>query len=246
MFNHKTTSYLAEHLSRKTRPQLDHFLGKHGVPTELFAERPESYSKLKLAGEVLKDLTRRKDFTTLKSIAQAILQEPSCTSLEHLESALTADGFTVTDGKIEAGPVSITEERSALETIIERNPYLSQDILHHHLKQNINLYTDGKWDASIAQARNFIEQLLHDIAMHLAKQRSEKPDLDKPLKVRNYLVTVCFLQKNEREKLIDGVYGYLSEEGAHPGISEQKVAHVCRILCLTIGQYLIEKLENYS
>lgn len=246
MFTYKTIGCLVEHLSAKSRSQLDHFLEKYGVPAELFEERPESYSKLKLAREVLKELTRREDFTTLKNIAQAMVQELDGTSLERLKAALNADGFTVTAGKIEAGPVSMAEERSALETIIERNRCLSQDTLYHHLRQNIGFYTEGKWDASIAQARNFIEQLLSDIAMHLAERRSEKPDLNKPVKVRNYLVEVGFFQKNEKDKLIDGVYGYLSEEGAHPGISEQRVAHVCRIICLTIGQYLIEKLENYS
>ena len=133
-----------------------------------------------------------------------------------------------------------------METLIERNACLSKVTIQHHLKQNLDLYTEGKWDSSIAQARNFIEQLLSDIAKHLADQRGEHPELDKPIKVRNYLVAVGFFQKNEKERLIDGVYGYLSEEGAHPGISDQRVAHVCRIICLTIGQYLIEKLENYS
>ena len=180
----------------------------------------------------------------MKGIAESVLVAISPTQKDSLENALQTEGFIIEEGKLLAGPVSTTEERTALEMMIERNSNLSQEILKHHLQENHDLYTLGKWDASIGQARNFIEQLLFDIAGHRAGQRGDSPDLSKPVEVRDYLEKVTFFEKVERKKLIDGVYGYFSEEGSHPGISEQRIAQVCRIICLTLGQYLIEKLEH--
>ena len=157
-----------------------------------------------------------------------------------------ADGFIVEDGIISAGPVATAKERTALEIMIERNSCLSRETLRYHLKENHDLYALQKWNASIGQARNFTEQLLHDIAEHSAEERGDHPDLSKPVKVRDYLEIVEFLEENERKKLIDGLYGYLSGEGSHPGISEHRVAQICRIICLSVGQYLIEKLEHSS
>ena len=53
--------------------------------------------------------------------------------------------------------------------------------------------------------------------MQMASQsQKETPDLSKPVLVRNYLVHSNFPEDHERKRLIDGVYGYLSEEGSHP------------------------------
>lgn len=243
-FTYKSVGVIIEHLETCWRNKIDHFLEKHGVPSELFVDRPQSSSKLKLLRDVFKNLIENESTPILKGIAESVLLDISPTKKDSLEKALQADGFIIEEGKLLAGPVSTIEERTALEMMIERNSDLSQETLKHHLQENHDLYTLGKWDASIGQARNFIEQLLLDIAGHVAGQSGDSPDLSKPVKVRDYLENVSFFEKDERKKLIDGVYGYFSEEGSHPGISEQRIAQVCRIICLTLGQYLIEKLEH--
>jgi hypothetical protein len=243
-FTYKSIGVIIDHLKGWSRNNIDHFLEKHGVAPDLFADRPESYSKLRLLRDVFRDLMQNENTSILKGIAEAVLIDMDSSQREFLEKALQADGLIIEEGKLLAGPVTTAEERTALEIMIQRNSCLSQETLLHHLKDSHDLYTLEKWDASIGQARNFIEQLLHDIAEYAAGQRTDDPDLSKPVKVREYLESVGFFENVERKKLIDGVYGYFSDEGSHPGISDQRVAWVCRIICLVIGQYLIEKLEN--
>lgn len=243
-FTYKSISVIIDHLKDRWRNDIDHFLETHGVPSQLFVDRPQSSSKLALLRDVFKNLVENENTPILKGIVEAVLLDKTFFQKDSLEKALQADGFNIKDGKLLAGPVSTTEERTALELMIERNSHLTRETLLHHLKENHDLYTLGKWDASIGQARNFIEQVLLDIARYVAGQRGDNPDVSKPVKVRDYLENVNFFEKHERKKLIDGVYGYLSEEGSHPGISEQRVAQVCRIISLTLGQYLIEKLEH--
>ena len=243
-FTYKSIGVIIDHLKNFWRNDIDHFLEKHGVPSELFVDRPQSSSKLALLRNVFRNLRENESTPILKEIAEALLRDTSFSQGDLFEKALREDGFIIEEGILLAGPVSTTEERTALEIMIERNSCLTRKILLHHLKENHDLYTLEKWAASIGQARNFIEQLLLDIARHIAGQHEDLPNIDKPVKVRDYLEDVKFFGKNERKKLIDGVYGYFSDEGSHPGISEQRAAQVCRIICLTLGQYLIEKLEH--
>ena len=138
------------------------------------------------------------------------------------------------------------EHKTALEQLVGTHAAkLSSAVLLHHLKEAEEQFRLEKWDASIGQARNFVEQLLFDVAVAISKAKQEKPDLDKPVKVRNYLQGCGFFDEPERKKLVDGVYGYFSEEGSHPGNSEQSTARVCLSVLWTFGYYVLEKFEKW-
>lgn len=244
-FTYNSVGLIINHLESRSQDRIDHFLELHGL-TEDYIRSFNRSSKLTMLRGVFKALLSKEDVGILKRITESVLSEIQSPSKEQLETTLKADGFTITNRALQVGPIEVLKERTALQVLIERNPSLSRETLLHHLEQCEDIYREGKWDASIGQGRNFIEQLLLDIANHQAKRRGEAPDLSKPVLVRNYLVASTFLGDNERKKLVDGIYGYLSEEGSHPGISEQRIAHISRILCLTIGQYLIEKLEKLT
>ncbi len=140
-----------------------------------------------------------------------------------------------------------TEHRSAIEVLLGKySGTLKTDVLIHHLKESEDEFRQAKWDASIGQARKFVEQLLSDIALTASKARSETPDLGKPVKVRDYLQKAGFFDDDERKKLIDGVYGFFSDEGAHPGISTQSAARICLSILWSFGFYVLEKFESWQ
>ena len=108
------------------------------------------------------------------------------------------------------------------------------------------LFHLAKWDASVGQARNFVEQLLADVAGYSAGQKRESPDLSRPVRTRDYLERIGFFDENERKKLVDGVYGHLSDEGSHPGIGRQSTARICLSVLWNFGFYVLEKLETWK
>ncbi len=129
--------------------------------------------------------------------------------------------------------------------LIERNSeYFDVGTLNHHLAENIDLFKQEKWDSSIGHARNFVEQLLKDVAKAIGQRNNESPDLSKPVKIREYLLKCGFFDAGEKQKLVDGVYGYFSEEGSHPGISEQSTARVCMHILWAFSFYVLEKFEQ--
>jgi len=214
-------------------------------------EVPERFlggaSKLKLLQNVVRGLEDRQEETLLREMVSAAIDQLSEEPSEQLKDALVKDGFVVGDEGI-AEDVPVAEEnRTAIEMLIDKHTEdLNAKILSHHLENTLELFKDGKWDASIGQARNFVEQLLSDIAKVIAKTRKESSDLSKPLKVREYLQDCCFFDDSEKKKLVDGIYGYFSEEGSHPGISEQSTARVCMHILWAFGYYVLEKFEEWK
>jgi len=157
------------------------------------------------------------------------------------------DGFVVGNGALAPDVPQAEENKTALEVLVERHrDNLEVTTLTHHLKENIDLFRQGKWDSSISHARNFVEQLLGDIARAVAQVRSENPNLRRPVQVREYLQNAGFFDEAEKRKLTDGVYGYFSEEGSHPGISTQSASRVCMHILWAFAYYLLEKFENWE
>lgn len=162
---------------------------------------------------------------------------------------LELDGFKYEGNTlvpIEYNSQRTLQTKSLMESIIDRNHELSAPVLTQHLRECEENYQIGHWKDSIAQARNFVEQLLEDIAKACAAAKAENPDLSKPVKVRDYLTQAGFFEKKEREKLVDGVYGHLSEEGSHPGISDDNVARISRSIIISFGYYILEKFETWK
>ena len=46
-------------------------------------------------------------------------------------------------------------------------------------------------------------------------------------------------------RLADGVYGFFSEQGSHPGISTQSAARVCVHVLWAFGYYVLEKFQEW-
>jgi len=203
-------------------------------------------SKMKLLLNVFKSLEQMgQQDLILRLILDAATRLPDDRQAK-LQAALIRDGYVVADGQVAIDVPVAEEDRSALELLVERNEFfLDQSTLTHHLKETTALFRQEKWDSAIGHARNFVEQLLSDIAGSIAAARSEKPDLSRPVLIRKYLEHAGFFDKAEREKLADGVYAFFSEEGSHPGISSQSAARVCMHVLWAFGYYVLEKFEDW-
>lgn len=237
----KTLGIVIRCMERWSHSEIDLFLYEHDVPNELI----QGDSKKSILLNLFRALGDDEYERLLQTIVSDALKGLRTDDRAWLQEALQRDGFMIGDGEL-APDVPIAEEnRTALEMLIEKyTEDLDAKTLFHHLESTLELFKDGKWDASIGQARNFVEQLLDDIAKAIAKVRNESPDLSKPLKVREYLQTCGFFDESEKKKLVDGVYGYFSEEGSHPGISEQSTARVCMHILWAFGYYVLEKFED--
>ena len=240
-----TIATLIEIIATKgTKADLQTLFFKYEVPFDIFLKED---TKKVVALKGMANIEKNHPENIEKIIKEVVSTYPlGDEERERLEKALLQDGYTPFQGKLLSEPLNVEEERNALEVLIGRNRELSEDILLHHLKQNIHLYKDGRWDSSIGQARNLVEQILGDIAKCIASTKKEQPDISKPVLVRNYLESSGFLGSSERKRLVDGVYGYFSEEGSHPGISEQSTARVARNIMLSFGFYILEKFENWK
>lgn len=245
MFSNKTVGIAADILEQRSRVQIKAFIRKHEVPVEIYKDGffPSKRSLLEHTFRSLQALHR--DDIIRGMLEDLLRSRLSYGQHEALEDALSRDGYAIDRYHIVASEADVEKEQTALEVLIEKRPKLSGPTLLHHLSQNRELFAEGNWGASIGQARNFVEQILVDISTMVADARSETPNLKAPVEVRNYLESVGFLSTQERKRLIDGVYGYLSEEGSHPGISDHSSARMCRLILLGIGQYLIEKLDSF-
>jgi|GEM_PF-3138300 len=173
----------------------------------------------------------------------------SQSDIDRLLRFLEVDGYTYSSGKIvpiEFQNAETAEIRSILFSKIQSHTELDSKVLIYHLEQCEQNYVDRHWKDCIAHGRNLVEQLLQNIAESAAKLRKENPTLKKPVEVRDYLVSAGFFDLDERKKLVDGVYGYLSDEGSHPGISDDEAARVSRNVMLSFAFYLLEKFETWK
>ena len=166
--------------------------------------------------------------------------------------SLELDGFKYANQRIipiETEIVETEEVKSAVEEKIRNNPELDFKVLIKHLKDCDNDYMSRSWKNSVSNARHFMEQLLADVAKAGAKHRRECPPKGgkgEPGRVREYLVKSGFFEKNECDSLICGVYSYLSEKGAHRGLTEESCARVSRNIILSLGFYVLEKFETWK
>lgn len=226
-----------------SRTKIDHFLYELDIPNELAV----GDSKTRLLLNVFQGLEEWEENDLLRKVVFATLERLTHESYRSLKAALQMDGFVV-DGEAIAEDVPVAEEnRTSLEMLLNRHSEeLDVETLTHHLKENIDLFRQEKWDSAIGHARNFVEQLLKDIAIAIAGNKNENPDLRRPVTVREYLQTCGFFDEAEKRKLVDGIYGYFSEEGSHPGISEQSTARVCMHILWAFAYYILEKFEDWK
>lgn len=239
----KTLGILISCLKGWSRVAIDHFLYELDIRDELAV----GDSKTRLLLNVFRGLESEEQEGLLRRIVFEALPQLKRDEKAWLKEALMKDGFVI-DGETIAEDVTVAEDnRSSLEMLVDRNAeYLDMGTLTHHLKESIDLYKQEKWDSSIGHARNFVEELLEDIAKAIAAKNNESQGLRRAVRVRDYLEKTGFLDEAERRKLVDGVYGYFSEEGSHPGISEQSAARVCMHVLWAFSYYILEKFEDWK
>lgn len=246
-FTYASRGLMIDYLTSKSKANYTHFLRKVGVPLEKLDEADDPDRGDGKLGHLQRLFDRMSD-SDLARIAEAILSELRTLGNEARYDALVdkllSDGYTVADSRLAPAPVDPTTELDAVQVLVARVPCLSHDTLTHHLEQAAGLWVANKPGPAISEARNFVEQLLVDVARALAESRSESPNLTRPVLVRDYLQQAQFFDTSERKKLVDGVYGFFSEKGPHPGIPDQSVGRLARIVFLAVVQYLLEKADR--
>ena len=233
----------------------DNFLSKCGVSGELRQEhRPGPGGRLGYLTRILEKLDEEdanRLQVVLQELAAQLRQLDRSKGIESLKDALLAIGFELADdGRINPSEI-LTEETEEvgdyLDELIKANEdSLDVTTLRHHLDQHRSLYGQGTSPGAAAgEAREFTEQLLADIANAIAEVRNHTPNLKRPFLVRDYLQKEKFFSEDERKRLVDGVYGFLSEVGAHPGIKDTTMGRMARIVFLNFGVYLLEKFQAF-
>lgn len=216
-------------------------LYEHEIPNNLPSGSKENY----LLG-LFQALQQQGKTDKLLRLLQSAMSDLPEDSRRELEEALIRDGYVSTGKELLPDEPHAVELRSGLEALIARNAQeLDHQVLLHHLKDSEEFFRLEKWDSCIGQARKFVEQLLADIANVISAQRGDRVDLSKPVKVRDYFQACGFFDESERKKLVDGIYGYFSDEGAHPGISTQTTARFCLSVLWTFSFYVLEKFETW-
>lgn len=201
----------------------------------------------KLAEDVLNELTDKK-YTVLDINYSDLISNDDT---EKLLRFLELDGYTFINNKlipIDLNPNEIKEVRNILFQKISTHTELNSKNLFYEIEQCEENYAKGKGHSKdcISNCRNFVEQLLEDIAKSSSKARGESPDLSQPVRVREYLLKSGFFDIDEKEKLVGGIYGYFSEKGSHPGIPDDKATRIARNIMLNFGYYLLEKFETWK
>lgn len=241
----KTMGTAIEIMSSWSQPTIEHFFFKNDIPNDII---PTNVSKLKMVLGVFQTLDKEQDQDKIQELISELLKGwLRDNHRKELEQALLRDGFVVSNSSVIDAEPDIEERQSAVIALIRK--YESDfdcDTLTHHLTECEDLFHQGKWDSSISHCRNFVEQLVSDIATNIATAKNDTPNLSQPRLVRDYLLKVAFFDESEKKKLVDGVYGYFSEQGSHPGISTQSAARVSKSILLAFAFYTLEKYDAWK
>jgi len=240
----KTIGLAISRIEWWSQPTIEHFFYENDIPDNLVLTNT---SKLKMVLNVFKALEREGDYPKILSLIEAAVLKLRDEHRTEVEQALLRDGFAVAGDRVIDAEPEAEEQRSAVAVLIDKyDGDLGVETLSHHLAECEDLFRQEKWDSSIAHCRNFVEQLLNDVATALAAARADQPNLSQPRLVREYLQSVAFFDEPERKKLVDGVYGYFSEEGSHPGISTHSAARISKSILLSFAFYVLEKFDAWK
>ena len=240
----KTISIAVDLMSKWSQTRIEQFFYENDIESDLI---PVNTSKRKMILDVFRALEDDGDQGTIEVLIAEALKNMQNRDKVDLEQALLHDGFVVNGAALVDAEPQAAEQRSAVMVLMDKHKSdLDFHTLSHHLDECENLFHLDKWDSSIGHCRNFVEQLLRDIAKKIAADRHDTLDWSKPRSVREYLLNAGFFDDAEKKKLVDGVYGYFSEEGSHPGISTQSAARVSKSILLALAFYMLEKYDAWS
>ncbi|MCH8186007.1 MAG: hypothetical protein IH862_07915 [Chloroflexi bacterium] len=236
--------------------KLDNFLDACGVPEEYQPKSPmrSSWGKTSYLGHVLDSLNADAPDILQRLITRLArnFRDPDFhESLSDLRDALRQDGFEIDgDGTVIASEILQEEAQQTKDRLRELLGKSGEDvsvaILNHHLEEHDRLYSEGHYGSSAGEARKFVEQIFQDIAKAISAQAKETKSLNRPVEVRDYLESKRFFDKDERKRLIDGVYGYLSNTGSHPGVTDVTVGRMARVIFLNCALYVLEKWQSWK
>lgn len=167
-------------------------------------------------------------------------------ALSRLEKSIKMDGFEMKDNElVRLVEEDLIKEESILVTSLKN---LELDLVIHHLEKSKDHFIDGEWDSANGQTRKTLEALTQEIAQRIADIKGEliqkRHDKPRPVEIRKYLKTSGFLDEKEFQ-LLTAFYQYVSEEGGHPGLSNETDARLRRLMLIGLCQFYIEKLKNY-
>jgi len=167
--------------------------------------------------------------------------------LEHLERQLELDGYIFQDGRLmytDSAVIEVEEEQIYLINLVEKVPINNKQVILNHLKLAEQHYVDSKFGDSISNARNFLEEIINQVAEFV---RTEKGILDplptEPFKRRAFLKDQGFFDEREKQA-IDKTYGFLSDRGSHPNIAAEHEARLMRNLALAFSQYILLRFQE--
>jgi len=169
-------------------------------------------------------------------------------TVDLLKKQLEVDGYIYSDGAIypiESSVIVEADERAFLEVLVDKLPLEDKVTILYHLKNSETQYLEEKWFDSVSNARGFWEAILKQIASEINRQEGLGTDPpNKAVEVRDYLEKKTFISRATKEAIWK-VYGFMSEEGAHPNIAERDEARLLRTLALTFSQHALLTFEKY-
>lgn len=258
-FSNRTMALITDRIIQRydSYAKLDNFLDGCGATAESMSAaegaKSRNLGKLAVLRIVLDHLNDNTPHILQNIITRVVgeLGRRDSNVLLEIQDALQADGFEINEEcrvvNAEILPEENQESADRLQNLLAlHQDDLNSDVINHHLQEHERLYADSSYGASVGEARKFVEQLQHDIAQRIALNLGETPELNRPIKVRNYLESSGFLSESERKRLVDGVYGYMSEAGSHPGVTDATVGRMARVVSLNYGVYLLEKWQSWK
>lgn len=166
-----------------------------------------------------------------------------------LRDLLELDGYVMRDGRLVAldglDVVPVAQTQDAITALLN-DLGLPSDLVLHHLKLSEKHFLGGDWDDSIGNSRKVLEESLKEIARALSAKLGAplgKDDLQKPVKVRDYLEAQGILEAEEKKAYV-GAYGLLSHTGGHPYIARKDQARLLRNVALTYTQFALLQWEG--
>jgi hypothetical protein len=220
------------------------FLEECGAPGEILERYPHTYpsGRLEYLRKVLTDLNDEAP-EHLQAVLSSLIEQGAPGDVP---SALEEDGFDVHDNGTlhlrEVLPKETEQTRDRLHQLLKTcRRHASADVLQHHLDEHERLYRSGAYGPATGEGRKFVEQLLLDVANWEANRAGVAPKLDRPAAVRAFWEGQGFFDAEEKRKLVDGIYGFLSETGSHPGLTDASVARMAHAIVLNFGLYVLEK-----
>lgn len=169
---------------------------------------------------------------------------------DELQRRLEIDGYIFRDGELyqsESDILDIEKEMGLLSKLYSLLSLPDKSTTFQFFDLAEQHYVEGRWSDCIANSRKFLEAILQKIAVRLAEIKNitiSHKDLERPVKMRDFLEEEALLEKKERET-IDKIYGLLSHTGSHPYMAEKDQARLLRQISLTLIQFVLLRLEGF-